>query len=150
MRNLIAATLCLVIAVSASAQNCSTLAVTGSVNAGQTLTIDVSGATANAATFLFIGSTAGSTTINVGPLGSFTIDLNPPFLPLPMGQTDAAGHVALSVIVPANVPANAIPNHTFTVQSLSVGFTMGGGSGPGLPTLSFCTSNSGTVVSGTG
>lgn len=43
---------------------CSTLAMSGSINAGQTITIDVSGASANAIALIAAGD-AGSSTINL-------------------------------------------------------------------------------------
>lgn len=67
---------------------------------GQTVTIDVTGAPANAATFLASGETPGETTIDVGELGSFTVDLDQPFAVLPLGETDANGELSVTIEVP--------------------------------------------------
>lgn len=121
---------------------CGTLTVTGSINLGQTITIDVSGAAAGSFVAIAAGD-AGSSTIHFG-MTSITLGVASPFILVPIGMTDAAGHVSVSVTVPANLPASAIHNHTFTVQALVGTFTM-------MPFgFSICTSNTATLVSGTG
>src|SRR5262245_35548320 len=105
----------IVIALNAAALGqCSVLAVSGSLNPGETITVAVGGATPNALTFLFAGSNPGSTTFGFGPLGSFTIDLDPPFLFIPIGSTDGAGNRSVSVEVPSNAPS--LPPQTFVLQ----------------------------------
>ena len=124
---------------------CSTLAVTGSINAGQTITIDVSGAPAMALTFIAVGD-AGTTTIPI-PGNALTLGVTN-FIILPIGVTDASGHASITANVPASIPAGVIQDHTFTVQSVSVGF--GTAMPPQFPMLSFCVSNTATLVSGNG
>jgi hypothetical protein len=121
---------------------CSTLAVTGSINAGQTITVDVSGAPADAVVFIAVGD-AGTTTFPF-PGGGLTLGVAEPIL-LPIGVSDASGHVALSVEVPADIPPELIQNHTYTVQSVAASFSMT------MPfSFSFCVSNTASLVSGTG
>ena len=119
---------------------CSTLAVTGSINPGQTVTIDVSGAPAGAPVFIVIGD-AGTTTFPFG----LTLDVAPLIAVLPIGVADAGGHVALSASIPAEVPASALPDHTYTLQAVSLSISMGFP-----PSISFCVSNTGSLVSGAG
>src|SRR5262249_47278765 len=139
-----------IVAISAPAlAQCSTLTVTGSINAGQTLTIDVSGAPANAITFLAAGN-AGSTSIALPGGSSLDLGVASPFIILPIGATDASGAVSLSFNIPSNVPANAIQNHTYTAQAISVSFPTTLPMPPQFPMLSFCVSNTASVVSGTG
>jgi hypothetical protein len=138
--------LALVAAVAISAPmlgQCSLLAITGSINAGQTVTVDVSGAPANSIVFIAVGD-AGSTTIPL-PGASLTLGLAEPFVLLPIGAADAGGHVALSVSIPVDIPAMAIQNHTYTVQAVSASLSMA------MPfSLSLCVSNTASLVSGTG
>lgn len=123
-----------------------TLTITGSVNPGQTVTIGVSGATANDPTVLVISENAGTSTLNLGLLGSLTLGVTSPYIFFPLGITDGTGSVSQSFGVPANIPS--LPTQTLQVQAVSVDiptFTAPGPGGPGgppsLPTLSFCTSN---------
>ncbi len=139
----------LVLAASVAVAQCSTLAVTGSVNAGQTVAISVTGATPNAIALLAAGPTAGTTNIHAGTFLNFTIDLAQPFVFVPLGMTNATGDASISVNVPANIPAAAIHNATFTLQAVTVGFSLGT-SMPPMPTISTCVSNTATLVSGTG
>jgi hypothetical protein len=131
------------VAICASAfSQCSTLTVAGSINAGQTVTVDVTGAPADAMTFVVIGD-AGTTTLPFG--GGTTLGVASPFLPVPIGVADAAGHVALSVDIPASIPAGAIQDYTFTVQAVSLSFV----TSP-IPSFSLCVSNTASLVSGNG
>jgi hypothetical protein len=134
----------LAISASASAQ-CSTLAITGTVNAGQTVTVDVSGAPADSIVFIAIGD-AGATSIPLPGGSTLSLGVAQPFILLPLGVADASGHVALSASIPANIPANLIQNHTYTVQAISASFSFG----PGMPSISVCASNTASLVSGTG
>ena len=77
---------------------CSTLTVSGSINAGETITVGVSGAPANAITVLAIGD-AGTTTIPI-PGNALTLGVEN-FIVLPIGVADASGHGSISVTVPA-------------------------------------------------
>jgi hypothetical protein len=122
---------------------CSTLTVTGTINAGQTITVDVSGATPDSLVFLAVGE-AGTTTFPF-PGGGLTLGVEAPMLILPIGVSDASGHVALSVEVPANIPAGVIQDHTFTAQAITPSFTF-------MPmfAFSFCVSNTASLVSGAG
>jgi hypothetical protein len=134
------------LAISAPAlAQCSTLAVTGTINAGQTVTVDVSGAPANSIVFIAVGD-AGNTSIPLPGGTTLSLGVAQPFLLLPLGMADASGHVALSAEVPANIPANLIQNHTYTVQAISASFSFG----PSMPSFSVCASNTASLVSGTG
>jgi hypothetical protein len=145
--SLVVAIALVAISVSALGQ-CSTLTVTGSINPGQTVTVDVSGAPANSATYLVVGD-AGSTTIQFGST-TLTLGVDQPFQVFPLGLTDTSGHVSLSATVPSNVPANLIPNETFTLQAVTPTFTTSPPPGPPTPSITFCVSNTATLVSGTG
>jgi hypothetical protein len=128
--------------------------VTGSVNAGQTVTMAVSGATANSPTVVGIGF-PGATTFSFGLGSTLTIDLAQGFMILPLGNTDATGAASLSIALPTSIPAGTLPDETFTVQALTIGFAapLPGPGNPGAPSfnlLSFCKSNTATLVSGNG
>jgi hypothetical protein len=131
---------------------CSTLTVTGTVNPGQTVTIDVTGATPESITILAIAKDPGSTTLNFGPFGTLVLDLDSPFIPLPIGFTDAAGDLTWAVSIPANASPNAFQTADAYLQAVTVDVTRPGGGMPGmppmgpfLPTLSFCVSNVATL-----
>jgi len=151
MRGLI---MCLVAIVAISlpcVAQCSTLSITGTINAGQTVTVDVSGAPAHAVCALAVGG-SGSTSISLPGGGSLSLLVSNPAI-IPLGMTDASGHVAFSANIPANIPASAIVNHTFTCQAVSVVLPMITFPLPNpfpMPTLSFCVSNTASLVSGTG
>jgi hypothetical protein len=148
MRSSFIVALSFVLVAGLAAGQCSTLAVAGSINAGQTVSIGVSGAPADSATFLAVGETAGSTSIMV-PGSTLVLGLAEPFAVLPLGVTDAAGAVSLSVSIPADVPAGSLPDATFILQAVTVSF---GAIGP-IPmpiVLTFCVSNTATLVSGNG
>jgi hypothetical protein len=115
-----------------SAQSCSTLAVNGTGAPETVLTFAVTGATANSPTLLLVGETTGSTVIPLGPFGTLTLGLAVPFIPLPLGVTDAQGAATLRFNVPRGTPSADLFG-----QALTIGFGMNGGR----PTLSFCTSN---------
>jgi hypothetical protein len=142
---ILALALVAIVAISApTLAQCSTLAITGTINAGQTLSIDVSGAPANSIVFIAVGE-AGSTNLPFpGQTGGLTLGVAQPFIILPIGMSDSTGHVALSVEIPANLPAGVIQDHTYTAQALSLSFSMMS------PWLSFCVSNTTSLVSGAG
>jgi hypothetical protein len=142
MRQFVLALSLLVAICAPSFAQCSTLTITGSINAGQTIVADVAGAPADALVFLAVGD-AGSTTFPF-PGNPLVIDVAQPFF-FPLGVADATGHVALSVDVPANVPAGTFQDHTFTVQAVSATFVV-----MPMPSLSFCVSNTALLVSGNG
>ena len=81
---------------------CSDLTVTGGA-AGTTATFDLTGADPNAPATLAVGSTAGTTTFNIGPLGTLSLGLATPFGVIPMGMTDANGDVSLSLNIPSAI-----------------------------------------------
>lgn len=126
------------------AQGCSsTLTVSGTIAPGATVSIDVTGSLSGALTLIAAGETAGSTTFGFGPLGSFTIDLDGPFLVLPLGITDAAGATGVSFTVPSAIPAGSIPAINLTLQAVSLDLSFG----MGPPSLSSCVSNTATLTS---
>ena len=92
-----------VLAAAVPAQSCATLSVTGSGLPGTDLVFSYQGAP-HAYGFLVIGDTAGTTTIRYGSLGTLTLDLDFPFLPLPMGRTDSNGDRTRTVRVPSSAP----------------------------------------------
>jgi hypothetical protein len=126
----------------ASAQ-CSVLGVSGSVNPGQTVTVALTGATPNAVAFLLVGD-PGTTSIDLGFLGTLTVGLSQPFAVLPIGMTDGNGDLSLSVSIPANLPPGAIPNQTRTLQIVTFGLV------PGFPPFELCASNAVALVLGDG
>ena len=78
------------LAANASAQ-CATLTVTGTGAPGTSLTFNVDGTAVHAFALLAVGETQGTTTIPLGQLGSLTLGLATPFIPLPLGFTNASG-----------------------------------------------------------
>lgn len=126
-------------AIGASAQQCSTLAATGTGAPGTTVTFDVSGGSAHAMTVLLAGETQGSTTVNLGPLGSLTLGLDMPFAPLPLGMTNMTGDLSRTF----TVPSAATLGFDLYGQALSIGFSFAMPPGGGWPTFQFttCTSN---------
>ena len=135
-------TICLFVvalAGTAGAQCSAALTATGTVSPGSTLNLDLTGADADSLAFLFIGETAGSTTLNFGMLGSLTVGLDTPFIPLPFGFTDMAGDLSQTFSVPAMA---TLPDTTVTAQAVTVDFSFG----MGMPSLSFCVSNPVTVT----
>jgi len=113
-----------------AAQSCAQLTVTGTGAPGTTLALALHG-DARALAFVAIGDTQGATTIHFGNLGTLNLDLATPFLPLPLGMTDANGDAAVSLPIPAGVPARDL-----FAQGLTATFTVVPHLG-----LSFCTSN---------
>ena len=81
------------------------------------VTISVTGATPDSATFLASGETEGETVIDLGELGSLTVDLDRPFATLPLGETDENGDLSVTVTVP---PLGA----TLFNQSLTLDVTL--------------------------
>ncbi|MFO1078468.1 MAG: hypothetical protein U1E73_12160 [Planctomycetota bacterium] len=119
-------------AATASAQ-CGTLATTGTGAPGTALTIDLSGATPMAMAALAVGDTLGTTTINLGSFGSLTLGLAQPFIPLPLGRTDAAGAASRTI----NVPSTVTQGIDLNAQAVVLGISFGQG---GL-SLTFCATN---------
>ncbi|HZT56908.1 MAG TPA: hypothetical protein VFA35_11830 [Burkholderiaceae bacterium] len=130
MRFLLPAIL-LAAAAAVPAQSCS-LAVSGGAP-GSTLSISVRGAPMSLAA-VAVGQTAGSTVIDLGSLGSLTLGLATPFVPLPLGIIDASGSASVSIPVPSQLPALDL-----VMQGVTVGITM-------MPlTLSLCATNVASV-----
>lgn len=149
MKLLAILTLSLALAGMTSAQ-CSTLAITGSVNFGQSVSIDVTGAPAGSIVLIGASQSLGSTSFSFGPLGGFSLDIAQPLMILPMGMADATGAASLDFTMPAAPTGSmpTIPSQTLHCQSVAVSlpsFTSGGGLGGGLPTLGFCVSNTATL-----
>src|SRR5262245_48444733 len=99
MRHPFVALSALFLAASAYSQ-CSLLAVSGTVNPGDTVVVAVAGAAPNSATLLVAGPHPGSTTIDLGPLGSVTIGLAQPFSIVPIGVTNDEGSLSFSSTFP--------------------------------------------------
>lgn len=118
-----------------SAQTCSTLTASGTGAPGTSVTCALDGTANNAFAYLLVGSTTGSTTLNFGPLGTLVLGLAQPFIPVPMGRTDANGDVSLAINVPA-APMQGIDLHA---QAVTFAFTMP--IPPSTSFLSFCASN---------
>jgi hypothetical protein len=135
--------LCAIAVIAApTLSQCSTLTVSGTLNPGETITISVTGATPDSATLLVAGH-AGSTTIQL-PGDDLLLGVDVPFVVVPLGMTDASGDVTFMASVPADFPAAWIPNDTFTLQAVTIGFSSSS------PPFAFCVSNTATLVSGTG
>ena len=129
------ATVCLgLLAANASAQ-CSTLTVTGTGAPGTSLTFDINGTDSHAFALLAVGQTQGTTTIQLGPLGSLTLGLATPFIPVPLGLTNTSGDISRTI----NIPSAA----TFGVDLFGQGVTAAYSFQPTSPYISvtFCTSN---------
>ncbi len=151
MKMFSAAIMSLVIAGAVSAQ-CSALAITGSVNFGQTVGISVTGAPAGSMVFVAAAQSLGSTTFSLGPLGGFSLDIAQPMIILPLGTASAGGSASVSFTMPAAPSGGTIPtvpSQTLHCQSVAIGFPSfgGGGLGGGIPSLglTFCTSNTTTL-----
>ena len=96
-------TVCLGLFASHAAAQCATLTVTGTGAPGTSLTFDLNGTDVHAFAMLAVGQTQGTTTIPMGPLGSLTLGLATPFIPLPLGFTNASGDVSRSISIPSGV-----------------------------------------------
>src|SRR5262249_44630338 len=88
------------VAAAAPAQSCATLTVSGTGLPGTDLVFSYQGAP-HAYGFLIIGDTQGTTTIHYGSLGTLTLDLDFPFLPLLIGRTDSNGDRTRTVPAPS-------------------------------------------------
>src|SRR5262245_25932335 len=90
-----------------NAQCNASLAVSGGA-AGSTLTFDVNGAAPGATAFVLIGQSSATVPLNLGTLGSITL-LAPPFVPVPLGMADLAGHASLAIgPVPTGIPCTTL------------------------------------------
>ncbi len=121
------------------AQSCSTLTVTGNGAPGTSVVFDLAGSTPLSLTALAVGDTAGTTVFDLGPLGSLTLGLASPFIPLPFGFTDTNGAASRTI----NVPPGNIPGIDLFGQAVSMSLLPAtpGPNGPGRPAVTFCTSN---------
>jgi len=136
LKNLLLATSLGCLGTAASAQ-CATLAITGTGAPGTALTFAIDGSVADAFAFVVVGPNAGSTTIGGGPL-SLSLGLAAPFIPVPMGMTDASGDASLTV----QVPNGALPLITMYAQGVTVSLSLPPVGGPpvgGPPGLTACT-----------
>lgn len=122
--------LCTVLLAAAATAQCGTLTATGGA-AGTDLALALHG-DAHAIAVVVFGQTSGSTTINFGSLATLNLDLAMPFVPLPIGMTDANGDAARSIPIPASLPGRDL-----LLQGLTAAFTFS----PPTFGLSFCTSN---------
>src|SRR5262245_1135387 len=91
------------LAANASAQSCAALPVLGTGAPGTSLTFDLNATDAGAFAVLAVGQTQGTTTIPMGPLGSLTLGLATPFIPIPLGMTNASGDISRTIAIPAGV-----------------------------------------------
>jgi hypothetical protein len=117
--------------------SCADLSISGTGAPGTTLTFALTGAEPNAHAWTMVGFTEGTTTINIGPLGSLELGLLEPFIPMPMGQTDANGDASNTIFVPPGIP--------FSLDLFAQAFSWSinvqhGPPGPATVSLSFCTS----------
>jgi hypothetical protein len=103
MHLLLPASVLALLAAAAPAQSCATLNVSGTGLPGTDLVFSYQGAP-HAYGFLIIGDTQGTTTIRYGSLGTLTLDLDFPFLPLLIGRTDSNGDRTRTVHVPSSAP----------------------------------------------
>ena len=132
--------LVLLLAMSASGQCSSALAVTGTTfSGGDTLSFGVTGAPADAATAVFISPAMGN--FSFGPL--LALDLAAPAIPIGIGQTDSNGDFTATVNLPP-IPAGTLGDIDLYSQAATLSFALPtaptGGGGPPLP-FTFCTSN---------
>jgi hypothetical protein len=125
----------LLLAAAAQAQ-CSTLTATGTGAPGTSVTFALDGTDAHAFAFLVIGDTQGTTTINLGPIGTLTLGLAAPFAPLPIGLTDASGDISRAIPVPSAFPASL----DLFAQGVTIGFSFVVGPPPSV-SFSLCASN---------
>lgn len=119
---------------------CGILTVSGSVNPAQTITLDLSFAPSYGQAFLFAGDTLGSTFIDLGPIGSFTLGLASPFVLQPIGATSATGDLTYSFGIPASTPTAALPP-AFSFQIVTATLNA-----VPPPLLSLCVSNAATIT----
>ena len=133
--------LALLLAAPASAQL--TLSTSGTICPGDSVTASVSGGGAQLLTFLGLGENTGSTTIGAGPSFAVTIDLDSPFVILPIGFTDANGDADLTISIPSSVNTAILPDSLY-IQAATMDFTIG----MGMPTWTFETSNVENVTGG--
>lgn len=126
------------LAVGASAQ-CANLTVTGTGAPGTALQFDLDGTTPHAFAVLLVGDTTGTTTVNLGPIGSLTLGLDMPFVPVPFGLTDANGDRSRTF----NVPSTATMGFDLYGQAVTVGVSITMPPGGGMPSLTWttCASN---------
>ncbi len=82
--------------------DCSSLAVLGSGLPGSMVTFELTGGTPFASTYLLVSGAQGVFELSVAPLGFVTLGVLPPWIPLPLGITDANGDATLSVQLPAS------------------------------------------------
>jgi len=107
----------LVLASTLAAQgSCGTLGFTGTGAAGTTLDVSVTGATANGFALVAISENTGSTPIRLPVVGTLTLGLDTPILPLPFGRLDASGNLTRSI----TVPTGATTAHNLQAQAITM------------------------------
>lgn len=132
-RSLLLASTIVCFAAAATAQ-CAALSVTGSGAPGTAVTLTIDGTAAHAFAFVAIGDTQGTTSIPLGPLGTLDLGLAFPFIPVPVGLTDAAGDASLTI----NVPTQFTGSLDLFGQGVTIGFSF---SPPTPPTFTLCATN---------
>lgn len=100
---------------------CATLVITGSGAPGTMLTARLDGSSAHALAVLVVGSTQGVRPIDLGPLGTLTLGVEPQFV-VPLGLTNAAGDLSRSTVVPDVVPD--APGLDLFGQAVTLAFTL--------------------------
>lgn len=110
---------------------CSDLDVVGTGLPGTAMVFDLIGAPPKAPAFLLVAYDTGTTVLGLGPLGTLTLDVAPPWIPIPLGLTDASGHDSLTV----PLPPWSLPLTTFYAQTVAFEFQH-----PWSPPI-FCTSD---------
>ena len=137
MRSLIPIAASLAFCALAPAQDpCANLTVTGDGSAGSELTFEITtDGGAGAIAFVMIGKTAADPA-GSGPISFPGLDLGlaPPFIPLPLGRTDADGDISRTFTVPMglNLPELDLLAQGMTVE-FSFMFPFGGMFGGGIP-----------------
>lgn len=141
LRSFLIASVLAASAATASAQ-CATLTITGGAP-GSVLTITIDGTGANKFAAVVVGAATGSSSIPLGPLGTIDLGLADPFVPVPIGFTDANGDAVLAFPVPAGFPSFDLFAQGITLGLPSIGPGGGGPGGGGPPNLGLiiCTTN---------
>ena len=117
--------------------SCADLAVTGTGAPGTDLVFNLTGAEPHAHAWTMIGFAEGTTVINIGPLGTLTLGLVEPFIPKPMGHTDANGDATDTIFVPPGLPFSLDMFAQSFSWSVNVQHSPGG---PATVSIVFCTS----------
>ncbi len=114
---------------------CSKLEVKGTGKAGTSLEILYSGGAPRSLAWLAAGPQSGSTSIDIGPLGTLKLGLATPFVLLPVGRTDTSGNLSLKVMVPKGATTATELYAQMITSKLTISRE------PVKLSLEFCTSN---------